>query len=256
MNRIELFNDSWSFSKVSLDISYEQKDLWQKTLEPVAIPHDFLISDTLNLYGDATGFYRKKYLCHKEDGQEIYLNFDGVYMDWTLYINDREIGQWKYGYSPATFCITDALVEGENDIVVKVVHKSPNSRWYSGAGIYRNITLLTNHKEHILPDGIYTYTREKEGGYDLFIDTEISKAAYDKKCILSYTLWNHGEVLAQKTISVKDGVLLDDEKAPDGRIIHNGYVVSGRVEVSSPIRWHVENPYLYDLSVELLSDSG
>ena len=60
-------------------------------------------------------------------------------MDTTVYVNDKEVGKWKYGYTTFSFDITGALKNGENRILVRVNHKSPNTRWYSGAGIYRNV---------------------------------------------------------------------------------------------------------------------
>ncbi len=54
-------------------------------------------------------------------------------MDTTVYVNDKEVGKWKYGYTTFSFDITDALKNGENRILVRVNHKSPNTRWYSGA---------------------------------------------------------------------------------------------------------------------------
>jgi len=59
--------------------------------------------------------------------------------------------------------ITDALVEGENEILLKVVHQSPNSRWYSGAGIYRNVWLKKRNKTHIVTDGVYVTTKRISG---------------------------------------------------------------------------------------------
>ena len=56
-------------------------------------------------------------------------------MDSTLYVNGQYVGEWKYGYSSFEHDLTDFLKIGENEILLKVVHQSPNSRWYSGAGI-------------------------------------------------------------------------------------------------------------------------
>ncbi len=62
-------------------------------------------------------------------------------MDSSVYVNGQLAGEWKYGYSSFEHDITKAVIPGINEIVVKVVHQSPNSRWYSGAGIYRNVWL-------------------------------------------------------------------------------------------------------------------
>ena len=82
-------------------------------------------------------------------------------MDSALYINDCRVGEWKYGYSTFEYDVTDALREGENLLVMRVVHQSPNSRWYSGAGIYRNVWLVTpasvrSQHHPVVPKGIFS----------------------------------------------------------------------------------------------------
>ena len=89
-------------------------------------------------------------------------------------MNGAAVGEWKYGYSSFEHEITDALVDGENEIVVKVVHRSPNSRWYSGAGIYRNVWLKTRGPNWIETDGVYvSVRRQADGRWLVGIDTEV-----------------------------------------------------------------------------------
>ena len=126
MNTKALFNKGWEFTKTNLEVT-SSKGL---SFEPVAIPHDWLIYNTRNLYETSIGWYKKN-LHYKKSGYRTILCFDGVYMDSSLYVNDKLVGTWKYGYSSFEFDITDALVDGDNEIVLKVVHQSPNSRWYS-----------------------------------------------------------------------------------------------------------------------------
>jgi len=65
------------------------------------------------------------------------------------------VGEWKYGYSTFEFDITEYLREGGNLITVRVDYQAPNSRWYSGAGIYRRVWLKTCHDCHLTADGVY-----------------------------------------------------------------------------------------------------
>ena len=130
MNRKILFNDGWEFAKSGLDANSPEELVFQ----PVDLPHDWLIYDTLNLYEDSIGWYRRK-LVLSEIPEHVLLYFEGVYMDSSLYVNGKPIGEWKYGYTSFEYEISDALVVGENEIMVKVVHQAPNSRWYSGAGL-------------------------------------------------------------------------------------------------------------------------
>ena len=173
MNRRVLFNTGWQFAKTTLGVSYEQKEVWQADLKPVALPHDWLVWQTDRLYEDSIGWYVKDWQVQKKAGERVHLRFDGVYMDSSLYINDRLVGEWKYGYSTFEYDVTDALRDGENRLVMQVVHQSPNSRWYSGAGIYRNVWLVTVPEVHIASDGIYLSTRKIDQGYELRIETEL-----------------------------------------------------------------------------------
>ena len=122
--------------KSSLDVT----DSNLLTFESVDIPHDWLIYNTLELYEDSIGWYCKEFTYNKKSDQTL-ICFDGVYMDSKLYVNGEFAGEWKYGYSSFEHDITEFLKDGENEILLKVVYQSPNSRWYSGAGVYRNVWL-------------------------------------------------------------------------------------------------------------------
>ena len=147
MNR-KLFNFGWEFCKkplgTSLDAVLKDNDFYA-----VELPHDWLIFDSRNLYETTEGWYRKRFSCTLKKGQCALLNFEGVYMNSTIYLNGKEIFSWKYGYSGFTFDIAPYIKPGENEIVVRVIHQSPNSRWYSGAGIYRNVWLSRSEERRV-----------------------------------------------------------------------------------------------------------
>ncbi|MDR0292946.1 MAG: DUF4982 domain-containing protein [Oscillospiraceae bacterium] len=147
------FNDGWEFS------------LDGGAFTAVKLPHDWLIADTGNLYKSGTGRYRRKLDAgFLKDGQRLFVCFDGVYMDSMLYVNGALAGEWKYGYTAFEFDITDFLSGGaENTLLLEVRYQSPNSRWYSGAGIYRDVTLKVKNACHFVSDGLYI-TTFKEGG--------------------------------------------------------------------------------------------
>src|SRR5690625_3148027 len=95
MNKKTLYNDNWEFAKSDLKVT----DHLSLTFNPVDIPHDWQIYNTLELYKNSIGWYRKKLIYEKKDADQILLYFDGVYMDSSLYVNGQWIGEWKYGYS-------------------------------------------------------------------------------------------------------------------------------------------------------------
>ncbi|HHU82412.1 MAG TPA: DUF4982 domain-containing protein, partial [Firmicutes bacterium] len=231
MNQKILFNDGWEFAKSGLGVSSPEG----LAFAPVDLPHDWLIYDTLNLYENSTGWYRKRFVAPK--ARQVLLCFDGVYMDSTVYLNQQLVGEWKYGYSSFEHEITGALREGENEILVKVVHQSPNSRWYSGAGIYRNVWLKIRGENYIETHGVYISTRKEEEGKNRWV-VEVDT---DPR------LCEEGELVHR---------LLDGDR----EIAVTGSVVTGkdtgrsnrqRLFVEDPGLWSPENPRLYELVTEL-----
>ena len=160
---MELFNNNWQFKM-------ENEETWQD----IQIPHDWMISDTKNLYKDGIGCYRKIFTQQKpKPSEKLYLRFDGVYMDSTLHVNGKEVGQWKNGYTDFHYNIAPYINEGENEILLTADYKSPNTRWYSGAGIYRDCWLIKKNPTHFKLDGIYITTKKTNNGWQLEINSEV-----------------------------------------------------------------------------------
>jgi beta-galactosidase len=169
----KMFNDDWKFTRQELDTPPEALDRSGIEWSDVDLPHDWLIYDTNNLYEAGEGWYKKTFVPEGIDGKVVSIRFEGVYMDSTVFVNGRKAGEWKYGYSTFEFDITDYLVPDENEIKVRVVYRSPNSRWYSGAGIYRNVWLIARDPAHFVPDGIYISARRREEGWKVEVEAEI-----------------------------------------------------------------------------------
>ena len=231
MNNKILFNDGWEFAKSSLDVT----DSSVLDFMPVDLPHDWLIYNTLNLYEGSIGWYRKTF-CPAEDTWQYLLYFEGVYMDSYLYVNGRLIGEWKYGYSSFEHDITHALRKGDNELLLKVIHQSPNSRWYSGAGIYRSVWLKTRARNHIVTDGIYVSAKETETKnlWKVEIDTEM---LLREDARLTHTLLYDNRVIASGDSLVK---------AKDGSV-----TCELELMVESPLLWSPDTPHLYQLNTTL-----
>lgn len=183
----EKFVTGWKFLKT--DFGTELEDVRDRLSEfkEVEIPHDFLIDDARNFYTDATGWYYKGFVTTLKPRH--FLVFDGIYMDSTVYINGQKAGEWKYGYSQFILDITNYCKVGSNDVLVRVNYQNPNSRWYSGAGIYRNVWLCSYEDTYIPENGIYVHTHKGDMGYFLDIDTEI-KGEISKNTSVSYRLFD------------------------------------------------------------------
>lgn len=239
MNKKILFNDGWEFAKSDLSaVSFEGL-----SFEPVSLPHDWLIYDTQNLYENSIGWYKRNYI-HSNNDNRILLYFEGVYMDSYLYVNDKLIGEWKYGYSSFEHDITEALHDGSNEIILKVVHQSPNSRWYSGAGIYRNVWLKSRDINHIVTNGVYISTMQSDDDWQVEVDTDL---VLNTDLKLYHTIKYEEEDIAfvSQTIS-------PDNKNQASNSITNRQLL----HVKKPKLWSPDTPNLYKLITMIESQSG
>lgn len=159
MQTRKLWNNDWEFT---FDPLCGDELPTQARWQPVTLPHDWQIWHTENLYEDGTGWYRKRLTW--QEPLECSLEFEGVYMDSTVYVNGKMAAQWKYGYSSFRVDAAEFLCPGENEILVRVQVRHPNSRWYSGAGIYRDVWLLGCPKTHLVAEGLYIAPKEQEKG--------------------------------------------------------------------------------------------
>ena len=207
-----LFNGGWSFwcGEPDLDVSEAGKHLTE--FQKVDLPHDWLIADAKNLYRDGCGFYRKIFSMQPKENKRYSLIFEGVYMDTTIWVNEQQAGEWKYGYSTFEIDLTPFVKAGENEILVSVNFRSPNSRWYSGAGIYRDVWFKETPETYIRENGVYIHTEacgEKEGkepDFLLYADTEIVGDAWDE---VRHTLYHKRDV--EPEIELPLELLLGDQ---------------------------------------------
>lgn len=271
-----LFNGGWSFwcGEPDLDVSEAGKHLTE--FQKVDLPHDWLISDAKNLYRDGCGFYRKIFSMQPKENKRYSLIFEGVYMDTTIWVNEQQAGEWKYGYSTFEIDLTPFVKAGENEILVSVNFRSPNSRWYSGAGIYRDVWFKETTKTYIRENGVYIHTEAcekkvgKEPDFLLYADTEIVGDAWDE---VRHTLYAKREAPPEIELPFElllgDEMELVEEASPEETyagseradfcvsetiIFHNTNKNTNIYRVKSPRRWDVEHPHLYILKTGLWKD--
>ena len=145
-----LMNDGWLFAKTPTGCTPDASQY-----SPVDLPHDWLIWQTDDLYECSDGWYRRvlDLPCVQPDWRYL-LRFDGVYMNCDVLLNGELVCSHRYGYTAFDADLTPFLHTGSNELTVHVRFMSPCSRWYSGAGIFRDVVLMTLPKSHIIPDGI------------------------------------------------------------------------------------------------------
>ncbi|MBQ9947302.1 MAG: DUF4982 domain-containing protein [Oscillospiraceae bacterium] len=231
-----LFNDSWQFCLC--DIGTELSALVSKKWYDVELPHDWLIGDTANLYKTGEGWYRRTLSVSAEQlSGRVLLNFDGVYMNSTVFVNGKEVGTWTYGYSAFEYDITDFLSEGDNEILVRVKYESPNSRWYSGAGIFRDVTLKLRDNTYIRTNGVYIHSEKGEGDtWHTEIETDICGEAADITMVFQVLSPDYNVIAGFKQQAKFGG---------------GTECFSNSFDITAPAVWDVTSPEVYMLEVEL-----
>ncbi len=228
----KLFNDGWTFLLSEYGTGYEEIKDRKESFEQVTIPHDWMIEDVSDLYRDGTGWYRKSFDMGDGPVKKVLFVFDGIYMDSCVYINGVKAGEWKNGYSQFVLDATGYVKAGENEIVVGARCRYPSARWYTGAGIYRNVWICEREDTYIPENGVYVHSGKAPGGYILETETEVC-----------------GE-----TSDAGTGYILKDSAGNFVPMEERGSSDNGKKAVffvKDVKEWDVDDPALYELVVTL-----
>ncbi len=258
MNTCRRINSEWLFFKQPLS---ETATTLSPTLPaqndprfcPVNLPHDWLISNSADHYENSEGWYQKTissdilpFDASSDDDWLLY--FEGVYMDCTIFVNGMQAGEWKYGYSSFEVRLTPFLKTGENTILVHVRYQSPNSRWYSGAGIYRSVWLKKVPAVHIASDGIAAETHLIENGkWSLCMHTTLEKEGIQQSAKDFFASENDNE---STSLSLSFCV-----QTLDGTVILSEILEDTPVTLTNIKPWDINEPNLYKI-VCTLSENG
>ncbi len=248
MSTNRLFCGGWEFSKNPIDTEYKDAADWK----PVDIPHDWLIYQVKDLYETSTGWYRRGLDYVKRPGMRAALRFEGVYMDSRVYVNGELAGEWKYGYSTFEFDITDHLKDGENLIAVRVDYRAPNSRWYSGAGIYRRVWLKEYPDCHLASDGIYI-SADISGKVSVSAEAVRPSGVTVDGLRVRCAIFDGGRELA----ALENPCTAADISAIPEPVRREGckYSVNNfEFRISEPVLWDIDDPRLYRCEVQLIRD--
>ena len=181
------FDNGWRF--VLADSAQMSKTDYHDThWRALNLPHDwavegdFLCSNPSGAGGGALpggiGWYRKTFNLQKKQGECYFIEFDGVYMNARVYINGKEVGYRPYGYSSFEYDITPYLIAGRNVVAVRVDNSDqPNSRWYSGCGIYRHVWFTKTADVHVKHWGVHVVANP-DGRVSVTADVESQGKAY------------------------------------------------------------------------------
>ena len=242
------FNNGWRFNLGDVT-NGQTPDLDDSKWRALNLPHDWSIEGEFSEKNPAgfgggalpggIGWYRKTFMLPASaNGKSVFIDFDGVYRNSEVWINGHYLGKRPYGYISFEYDLTPYLNYGaqENVIAVKVDNsQQPNSRWYSGSGIYRNVWLTTVDKLHVDHWGTYITTpRVSEGSAAISIKTSVRNASENAQSFTLRTIIYdaNGKEVA-RTDSKHELVKGASVEAPH------------QLTINRPELWSIENPYLY-----------
>ncbi len=248
------FNGEWQFTLANPD-GAEGVNFDDSQWRTLNVPHDWAIEGNFSAANPSgagggalpggIGWYRKNLEVTQTEINEkaIFIEFDGVYMLSEVYVNGTLVGKRPYGYISFRYDITPYLQAGENVIAVKVDNsQQPNSRWYSGCGIYRYVRVLLLNPIHIDLWGTYVTTPEvtAERG-SVNIASEIYNYGSEKSVaeVRHYICDSTNAVVSYSSKKIN---------LPAGERVE----ISTQCMVNNPILWDTEHPYLYSVRSEVL----
>jgi beta-galactosidase len=248
------FDVDWRFSKGDIQGAQLQAfndASWSKVL----LPHDWSIEGPYDkdTVGDGTcaymptgiGWYRKQFTSYPASpGQKTFIQFDGVYQCSEVWINGYLLGSRPNGYVSFVYDLTPHLREGGrlNVLAVRVDNSSqPNSRWYSGSGIYRHTWLITTGPVHIAMWGTCVRTPQ------INANSAVVEVATR---VQNHTLQAVSATL-RCFIKDRDGNTVQEATTNANVDADSDFVFAQRLEIPSPRLWSIDTPYLYSMHQEL-----
>ncbi len=261
VRKVELLDENWHFiqKEVTNGAFAQCNDTYW---EVVSVPHDWAINKPFDMKIDlqvvqvkadgeekpqlrtgrtgslptfGIGWYRKGIYIPSEDrGKIIAIEFDGVMSNSQIFLNGKYVGEWPYGYSSFRFDITRFVEFGkENLLAVRLENKEQSSRWYSGAGIYRNVRLVLTEPIYVAHWGTFITTPkiDKTSGV-VNIKTRIENlTGKPEKVELVTEIVNSSGTTVSVSSCIKD--VVDNTEFDEN------------INVSNPILWSVETPNMY-----------
>ena len=256
-SRLVLDADSgWRFLLGDRD-GAEARQFADGSWRTVNLPHDWSIEgapDKDNPTGSGggffpagTGWYRKTFTPPREwKGKRVSVEFDGVYKDATVYLNGSKLGTHPYGYTSFSFDLTPNLdFSGANVLAVRVDNSAqPNSRWYSGSGIYRHVRVVVTDSTHVAHWGVFVTTPEVSGS--------------SAKISLRTRVLNESAEPAGVTVRT---IIMDRDGKPAGRAESTLTIAPGKdneasdtIMVAKPALWSPDSPTLYRAVTQVLKN--
>ncbi len=240
------------------NVAYTKADFDDSAWRKLNLPHDWAIEGDFvrELAGETgkrqfagIGWYRKHFtVSNSEKDKQFYLDFDGAMAYPTVWLNGKFVGGWTYGYSSFRLDLTPYLEFGkENVLSVRLDNPLESSRWYPGAGIYRNVWLVKTAKIHVAHWGTYITTPEVSAeSATVNVKVNVANESLEGGKIqiktriypLSFNLFRNGGIISKNPVAYTAQVDLDLSAKSKS-------TTESTIRISKPTLWNPDSPKLY-----------
>lgn len=255
------FNRGWNYHKEGSDI-----------VESVTLPHDAMIHEArdpespgghANAYFPGEVYVYEKTFTVPEEWKEkhVLFEFGGIYKNSKVYLNGQEAGGRPYGYVPFTVCADGFLNYGEENEIKVVADNSklPNSRWYSGGGIYRPVSLIVAEQTHIEWEGVHISTVSYAPAQirvetAVHVDDSVKNADGERMSAVSCENGTEGQNGQLEGEVLKGKTEVHVEILDSDALVAEGIGTDIMLDIPDAKLWSEDTPYLYQCHVMLLQD--
>lgn len=222
----------------------------------VALPHDWSIEGKIDpqspmggsggYFPAGIGWYRQTFSVPADwAGKRVSVEFEGVYMNATVYINGHSLGTHPYGYTSFFHDLTPQLQPGRNVLAVRVDQSQQrNSRWYSGSGIYRHVWLRAAGAVHVAPWGVSVTTPE--------VSPERAKVSIQTRIVNESAA--KSRFILRTEIRVASGASVGQTEASAELEPGNSITTTQEITVMRPALWSPDSPNLYRTITRVIQD--
>ncbi|GIM55406.1 DUF4982 domain-containing protein [Capnocytophaga cynodegmi] len=250
---------NWKFTRED-NKNFSQISVNDKKWQNVVVPHDWAIYGPFDIENDVqrtaikqdgqvapiehsgrtgglpfvgVGWYRTSFdVADFNSDKKVFIKFDGAMSNAEVFVNGQKAGQWHHGYNTFFLDVTPFVKAKNNTLAVRLENLTQQSRWYPGAGLYRNVHVITKNKTHIPIWGIQLTTPEIEKNFTkIQLKTEIESQ-------------NLSNIEVETEIFNPKG-----EKIASDRKKYNEFIVNNKIQqdiyVKNPVLWDIQQPNLY-----------
>lgn len=262
-----LLDDNWDFTRQDCE-KFAAENFDSSKWQRVSIPHDWAIRENFDIFSDISighryseksgkyetristgstgslpymgaGWYRRSFeIAGSDASKKFFLEFDGAMSHAKVYVNGKFAGEHPYGYASFSLDISSLVKAGKNSVAVRLENETQSSRWYPGAGIYRDVRLVSTNCTYIPYSGVYIKTPKVSPEKSLCeIQVQLEKSQPKQELAVSAKIFDsQNSLVAEKSVSTSKDL------------------AEISIELEGAKLWSADSPNLYTVKIDVLEN--